>query len=157
MVFSLLHVDNAARKWAIVPLSWFLRRYILLRFSKFLNDTGTDPVNPFPNKSIWVSSDRLPMDSGISPVIWLLAKLKYTRFVSCPSSAGILPSSLFSLRSKPASLVWLHSSIGIFPVMSFVDKYIIVRLGSVASHDGTVPVKLGRAFRGSCRQRDPRE
>ncbi|KAJ1284910.1 hypothetical protein BS78_03G241600 [Paspalum vaginatum] len=63
-----LHLDNAARK-SRFPESWFSSTKMRLRFSKLLNDIGTDPVNRFPNKSICVRLDRLPIASGMAPVI----------------------------------------------------------------------------------------
>uniref|UniRef100_A0A0D9V4G2 Uncharacterized protein n=1 Tax=Leersia perrieri TaxID=77586 RepID=A0A0D9V4G2_9ORYZ len=77
-----------------------------LRSSKFPNYIGTDPVNLFPKKSILARLDKLPMDLGMVPVIWLFAMLIYPRFLICPNSGGIAPSSLFSLRSKPRSPIF---------------------------------------------------
>ena len=77
----------------------------------------------------------------MTPVIWLFARPRNWRFLNCPNSGGISPCRLFSLRFEQKQDVVIQST-GIIPVRLFIDKDIAVRLGSVASHNGTEQVKL---------------
>ena len=122
MVVRLLHLDNEADRKSRFPKRWFPSTKMQRRFNKLLNDIGTDLINLFPSKFIWARFDRLPMDSWMTPVIWLFARPRNWRFLNCSNSGGISPCRLFSLRLNK-SRVWLLSQLG-----SFQSGYSLTRI-----------------------------
>ena len=122
MAVRLLHLDNEADRKTRSPKRWFPSTKMQRRFNKLLNDIVTDLVNLFPSKFIWARFDRLPMDSWMTPVIWLFARPRNWRFLNCPNSGGISPCRLFSLRLNK-SRVSLLSQLG-----SFQSGYSLTRI-----------------------------
>ena len=61
-------------------------------------------------------SKRKHMDSGMSPVSWLLFKSRIVKFVKFPISTGISPTSSFSPKDKFSKFVKFPISEGISPM-----------------------------------------
>ena len=71
---------------------------------RWLNSTGTDPVNRLPRKLNCSRLDSWPNSSGISPVSWLLARNKFRSWDSWPNCCRDLACQLVVVESQRPQL-----------------------------------------------------
>ncbi|KAK3022619.1 hypothetical protein RJ639_045770, partial [Escallonia herrerae] len=125
--FSVARTAILPREAGIGPESLFSERSKSERrirsFPKFI---GIVPEIRLLRRSKCIKEDRLAMDRGILPVIWLSAMFNTVSRLSLPISIGISPESLFPIKSRMRRNGSDEMQEGMVPVMPFQSAIVML-------------------------------